>query len=353
MKAASAAFSAVLSQRSNVNIVCLLHEDFATELPVFGPVPALQGAAAGVGGGEGGEHMHVLMVLGTVRDMTRAEQVALVNVCAMRRLPLVGCNLGRAPEFTSKIIHAINCHALNGRLRGAIGSLPPFRDAASLTKLAPAHRPVHKASGAGGGAVGQRGRSEEVVDGGVGKGGDYVEGGGYRQKRGREEYEVGLVLPCVCVHTHTHTHTYTHVCIYTHTQTHTCIHTHDAYIRTYVYTYVYTYIHAYLTYVHACIHTYIHPHTHTRTHAHTHTHTHKRCRRSGAGSEKKSLSCERKRKRWRLRIGAGVVVVAGREEKAQGTREWGVCTWYWECRLSWVISPQMSRDETTSTSSAR
>jgi hypothetical protein len=46
-------------------------------------------------------------------------------VCSERGVRLVGCNLGRAPEFTSKIIHSLNCHALNGRLAAAVAKLPP------------------------------------------------------------------------------------------------------------------------------------------------------------------------------------------------------------------------------------
>ena len=184
--AATAAFAAVLSKRSSVNVVCLLHEDFAHELPVFGPLPAPPAASgAGDGGWEGGRKMHVLMVLGTVRDMTRAEQVALVNVCAARRLPLVGCNLGRAPEFTSKIIHAINCHALNGRLRAAIAALPPVRDAGALIKLAPAHRAAHKGPGGQG----------ATHDAGVCS----VDVGGSGRKRGRglvQDADAAVVPPC-------------------------------------------------------------------------------------------------------------------------------------------------------------
>ena len=84
--------------------------------------------------------MHVMMVLGTVRDMTEAEHQALINVCHARGIPVVGCNLGRAPEFTSKIIHALNCHALNGRLGAAVSALPAVGKRSELTKLAPVHK---------------------------------------------------------------------------------------------------------------------------------------------------------------------------------------------------------------------
>ena len=100
LRAAEKAFAAVLTKRCSVSVVCLLHEDFPDELPVFGHELAgmgmvgkgradgEEGAAAGAwngshGVGSGGRRpggealgMHVMMVLGTVRDMTEAERRA-------------------------------------------------------------------------------------------------------------------------------------------------------------------------------------------------------------------------------------------------------------------------------------
>ena len=71
-------------------MVCLLQEDFPVELPIFGcsdgaPAPA-EGAGEeeeqeDTGEEEEPEDTHVLMVMGTVRDMTPEEEKALVKVC--------------------------------------------------------------------------------------------------------------------------------------------------------------------------------------------------------------------------------------------------------------------------------
>jgi hypothetical protein len=85
-----------------------------------------------------------------IRDMT--------HVCHDKRhdsyISLVGCNLGRAPEFTSKILHALNCHALNGRLASAIAALPAVGawggGGGALEKLVPVHRSSSKVGGVAG-----------------------------------------------------------------------------------------------------------------------------------------------------------------------------------------------------------
>ena len=50
------AYERILSAKSSVNLVCLLHEDFPCELPVFGQrqPPGVPGGGAGQGGGHGG-----------------------------------------------------------------------------------------------------------------------------------------------------------------------------------------------------------------------------------------------------------------------------------------------------------
>ena len=74
-------------------MVCLLHEDFPVELPIFGSSAGAAAPAEGAGEEEEQDDTHVLMVMGTVRDMTPGEEKALVKVCWHRELGLVGCNL--------------------------------------------------------------------------------------------------------------------------------------------------------------------------------------------------------------------------------------------------------------------
>jgi len=75
IEAAEKAFCAVLSKRSAINVVCLLHEDFPIELPVFGH-------DLKAGGGGQTENMHVLMVLGTVCSKLNIREIDMrVCVC--------------------------------------------------------------------------------------------------------------------------------------------------------------------------------------------------------------------------------------------------------------------------------
>ena len=74
----------MLSKRSSINMVCLLHEDFPVELPIFGSSAGAGASAEGAGEEEEQDDTHVLMVMGTVRDMTPEEEIALVKVCSHR-----------------------------------------------------------------------------------------------------------------------------------------------------------------------------------------------------------------------------------------------------------------------------
>ena len=89
----------------------LLHKDFPDELPVFGAAGTGPGGRTGVEVSQGQELLpafqkstvkepchsqmrpavHVLMVLGTVRDMTEAEQVCVLCVCLSVCLSVCVC----------------------------------------------------------------------------------------------------------------------------------------------------------------------------------------------------------------------------------------------------------------------
>lgn len=102
------------SGRRGGTAVLLLHEDCAHELPVFGrraPGPDRLPPA------------HVVAVLGAVRDMSGSEDRALGRACASLGLPLLGANLGRTAEFTSKIMAALAFHARAGVLGPAVARL--------------------------------------------------------------------------------------------------------------------------------------------------------------------------------------------------------------------------------------
>jgi hypothetical protein len=73
-----------------------------------------------------------------VRDLTQAEEHAVVAACARQRVRCVGCNLGRTAEFTSKIILAIHGHRMNARLGRAASALAAMSANGCLTKQRPA-----------------------------------------------------------------------------------------------------------------------------------------------------------------------------------------------------------------------
>mmetsp|Transcript_20890 Transcript_20890/g.69766 ORF Transcript_20890/g.69766 Transcript_20890/m.69766 type:complete len:986 (-) Transcript_20890:22-2979(-) len=104
-------FRKLLGRCSEDTCVVLLHEDYPHELPVFGQTNV------------DNKFRHVIFVLGTVRDMTVNEQKALAAAVEEKSITVLGCNLGRSAEFTSKVLFALNCHAVNGRLSPAIHQL--------------------------------------------------------------------------------------------------------------------------------------------------------------------------------------------------------------------------------------
>ena len=109
----------------NVDLsVLILHEDFEQELPVFGYNHiSLK------------DNFCTVCVLGGVRDMTQRENDALQLACKIMKVRLVGTNLGRVPEFTSKIAAAINIHALCNVLSGAVQQLEELDETKSIFKI--------------------------------------------------------------------------------------------------------------------------------------------------------------------------------------------------------------------------
>ena len=105
----------------------LLHEDYEQELAVFRDA------------GEEEEDRHedekktqhlVVCVLGAVRDIRRdEEECAIAAVQALKsdsmvvQTRIIGCNLGRTPEFTSKIVSAMCFHSSQGKLEAALGNM--------------------------------------------------------------------------------------------------------------------------------------------------------------------------------------------------------------------------------------
>ena len=94
--------------------VLLLHEDYPLELPIFGDVKDKDSMKSS---------KICICALGAVRDMSQVEVHSLLYAAHTLRMCCVGANLGRTAEFTSKIISALNIHALSGRLKSAIDIL--------------------------------------------------------------------------------------------------------------------------------------------------------------------------------------------------------------------------------------
>jgi hypothetical protein len=120
-----AAFTQLLAPVAGRACVCLLHEDFAAELPLWGRLPPAGPDAP----------THVVFVGGAVRDLTPKEQAACIAAAAVRGFAVVGANLGRVPEFSSKVVAALGTHHANGRVLPAVAALARR---ASLEQLPPA-----------------------------------------------------------------------------------------------------------------------------------------------------------------------------------------------------------------------
>ncbi len=84
--------------------------------------------------------------------MSPEEEDCLVSSCISRGYRVYGANLGRTAEFTSKIVHAINMHAVNMRMDAAVATLEKSarnRDGA-MVKVPPKHRAKANDDGAEG-----------------------------------------------------------------------------------------------------------------------------------------------------------------------------------------------------------
>lgn len=76
------------------------------------------------------------MTPGEERGVLRAGERAGV-------MGVVGANLGRVPEFTSKVVHTLNAHHLHGRVRAAAAHL--LATTPNLAHINPARaRPLPK-----------------------------------------------------------------------------------------------------------------------------------------------------------------------------------------------------------------
>lgn len=111
------------SRKSSVGLekltVLLLHEDFPHELPVYRGVEA----EAEVEAGEEGSS-RVIVVMGAVRDMSEGENQSVILAAKQMGVRVVGANLGRVAEFTSKIACVMTMHAMGNVLRRAVDELP-------------------------------------------------------------------------------------------------------------------------------------------------------------------------------------------------------------------------------------
>jgi len=137
-------FSSVLKKAmrgspSNRVAVLLLHEDYPHELPVYHLNN--RNAEAGNPGSEG-EFDRVICVIGAVRDATQEEERAVIAAAKQLGIRVIGANLGRVAEFTSKIIASLSAHAACRQLGPSLSELLRLSGecdgASSLVKLPPA-----------------------------------------------------------------------------------------------------------------------------------------------------------------------------------------------------------------------
>ena len=106
------------SSLKNLNddtIVVVLHENCKYELECFGIMKKLREKAIDGTNVQSinkisYSNKRIFVVLGAVRDMHDKEYLALNTACTVFDIPLIGCHLGKTPEFTSKIITAFVNH---------------------------------------------------------------------------------------------------------------------------------------------------------------------------------------------------------------------------------------------------
>ena len=100
--------------------VLLLHEDFPSPLPTYLLPPNDPASPCA-------PHT-TIVIMGAVRDMSDGENVAVIAAAHALNIRVVGANLGRVAEFTSKIACVMTAHADAGRLSPAVLNLPPITD---------------------------------------------------------------------------------------------------------------------------------------------------------------------------------------------------------------------------------
>ncbi len=122
------------SSHKNDVIVLLLHEDYPNELPVFknDSMPYISN-----------NQLHVICILGGVRDITTNETKAIFQACTNLHIPCVGANLGRTAEFTSKIISTMVFHGKSQSLFSAVKLLPNLTDGQGELRKLPSIRKGH------------------------------------------------------------------------------------------------------------------------------------------------------------------------------------------------------------------
>jgi hypothetical protein len=106
----------------------LLHEDYPTELPVFGTNTSSSSS-------EQADIRLVICSMGAVRDMSDLETECLLTAAHRLGVRVVGCNLGRTAEFTSKIVCALVGHCMTGRLAAAVNVLVASSSSSSSSSM--------------------------------------------------------------------------------------------------------------------------------------------------------------------------------------------------------------------------
>jgi hypothetical protein len=114
----------VLRKIGKNSVLIMLHEDSPFELEVF-----CKEKDSLIN-----KYDHVISFLGGVRDVTDQETKSMVMTCKELNIPIVTCNLGKTPEFTSKIIYALRCHNAFKKLENAVDKLRKKVDSKSEHK---------------------------------------------------------------------------------------------------------------------------------------------------------------------------------------------------------------------------
>eukprot|EP00977_Amphora_coffeiformis_P000988 scaffold212_cov173-Amphora_coffeaeformis.AAC.14 len=102
---------ALYAKETTKTVAAVLHESGNNELPVWNKDPNFLPGS------------RVVLFLGAVRDMQRAENECLASVCQENTIPLVRIRLSRVPEFTSKILSIVAFHCAHGFLWPALQDL--------------------------------------------------------------------------------------------------------------------------------------------------------------------------------------------------------------------------------------